>query len=86
MTLYNLDFNIDELVLDGFINVDRERLGVVVERELVRLFTEQGVSPALRQSGRVSRLDGGSFNAVPNTNADTLGAQIAQAVYGGLNR
>ncbi len=85
MTPYNLDFNIDELVLDGFINVDRERLGAAVERELTRLFTERGVSPALRQGGRTARLDGGSFNAAPNTNADTLGAQIAQAVYGGLN-
>ena len=43
------------------------------------------MSAVLRQGGRVSRLDGGSFNAVPNTNADTLGAQIAQAVYGGVN-
>ncbi len=85
MTPYNLDFNIDELVLDGFINIDRERLGAAVERELTRLFTERGVSSALRQGGRTARLDGGAFDLAPHADADAIGAQIAQTVYGGLN-
>ncbi len=85
MTPYNLDFNIDELVLDGFDGVDRERLGAAVEHELARLFTEQGVSAALRQGGRTARLDGGAFTLTPNADADAIGTQIAQAVFGGLN-
>lgn len=85
MKTYTLDLNIDELVLDGFDDVDRERLGTALERELTRLFTERGVSPALRQGGHAPRLDGGTFNAAPNAGAEALGAQIARTVYGGLN-
>ncbi len=82
----NVDLHIDRLVLDGFEGVDRARLGAAVEAELARIFAEQGASAALRRGGARARLDGGSFEAAPDAPADALGAQIAHAVYGGLNR
>lgn len=85
MNAPHINLHIDTLVLDGFGQLDRTRLGAAVEAELARLFAEQGATSAERQ-GYTPRLDGGSFQAAPGTSADALGRQIAQAVYGGLKR
>ena len=86
MTPKALDLHIEELVLDGLDGVNQAYVGVVVERELGRLFAERGLPPSLAQGGTVASLDGGTFNTVPGAPTDAVGAQIAQAVYGGLNR
>lgn len=77
---------IEELVLHGFAPGDRHRLGAVVERELARLFGEQGVPPWLARGGELAQLPGGSFTVTPDIRAETVGAQVAQAVYQGLHR
>ena len=82
----NIELHIEELVLHGFAPGDRHQIGEAVQRELVRLFTEQGVSPSLLQGGEVARLDGGAFELAPGSNAEMTGNQVAQAVYGGLTR
>jgi hypothetical protein len=81
----SLDLYVEELVLHGFPAGDRYVIAEAVERELARLFTEQGASSFLAQGGTIDRLNGGSFAVAPVAKPEALGAQIAQAVYGGLN-
>ena len=79
----NIELRVDELVLHGFEPKDRHRIGRAVEHELGRLFAERG-APPLAQSGEIADLDGGSFEVAPGAGAAAIGAQVAQAVYGGL--
>ena len=79
-----VDLHIEELVLHGFAPGDRYRIRAAVEAGLARLFTEQGVPPALARRGGVAYLDGGGFTATPGSGAEEIGGQVARAVYGGL--
>jgi hypothetical protein len=81
-----VELHIGELVLDGFPPLDRAQLGVVVQQELTRLFAERGVPAGLANGGEAASLDGGEFHVAPGSNAQAIGAQIAQVVYGGLSR
>ena len=82
----NVELNIEELVLHGFSPGDRHRIGEAVQMELARLFAEQGASPSLARGGESEKIDGGSFNISKGSRAETVGAQVARSVYGGLNR
>lgn len=81
-----LELRIEELVLHGFTPNDRLRIGHAMQRELARLFREQGVPPSLAQGRAIERLDGGTLHMAPGAKSRTIGSQIAQAVYGGLIR
>jgi hypothetical protein len=81
----DIELHIKELVLHGFAPGDRYRIGDAMERELARLFTEQGTSSPLAQGSETQRLDGGSFEVKPGSRAEAIGVQVAQAVYGGLS-
>ncbi|HEY0602269.1 MAG TPA: hypothetical protein VGD58_05115 [Herpetosiphonaceae bacterium] len=85
-----VQIQIGELVLHGLDHVRsagaRYDLGAAVEHELARLLAEQGIPPGLSQAGIVARLSGGSFEVASGSPPDTLGAQIAEAVYRGLQR
>lgn len=81
-----VDLHIEELVLHGFPAGDRHRIGDAVQRQLARLFAEQGVPPAMSQHAEAAHLDGGAFDVAPGARAEAIGAQVAQAVYGGLSR
>jgi hypothetical protein len=82
----NVELHIEELVLHGFAPGDRYRIGEAVERELQRLFAEQGAPPSLLRGGEIGRLDGGAFGAPAGSKADQIGGQVGKAVYGALNR
>lgn len=79
-----IELQIDELVLDGFEIRDQQRVGLALQNELQRLFTEHGVPSSLEQGGTVPRLDGGAVNVTATTGGDAIGAQIAHSVYGGM--
>ena len=79
----DIELHIEELVLHGFEPGDRYRIGHAVEQELGRLLTERGAP--LARSGEVPRLDGGSFEAKPDSGVEEIGAKVARAVYGGLS-
>ena len=81
----NVELHIEELVLRGFAPGERHRIGEAVERELVRLLDEHGVPPSLAQGFEVERLDGGAFEVSHGSKSETVGAQVAQAIYGGLS-
>ena len=79
--MHNIELHIEELILHGFPPSDRYRIAEAVELELTRLFTEQGISPALTRGGEFARLDGGTFNIAPSSKAQVIGSQVAQSVY-----
>jgi len=81
-----IDLHIEELVLEGFRPADRHRIGAAVERELARLLAERGLPPGLAQGVDLPRLDGGSFEAKPGARPETVGRQVAGAVYGGMKK
>ncbi len=84
MKPYNIELHIEELVLHGFAPGDRAAIGAAVQRELTRLFTEQGVHPSLGSGYEAEKVDGGAFHMQPGAKAGTIGTQVAHAVYGGL--
>jgi hypothetical protein len=81
-----LDVHVEELMLLGFAPGDRYRIGDAMQRELAHLFAEQGTPPSLVQEREVARLDSGTFEVSPDSKADAIGVQVAQAVYVGLSR
>ena len=78
--------HIEELVLHGFAPGDRHRIGEAMQRELTRLFTEEGTPPALTKSAEIDRLDGGTFQTTGTAKPEATGAQVARAVFGGLKQ
>ena len=86
MTRHNIELHIEELVLHGFAPGDRYAIGEAVQRELTRLFAEQGVHPALAKGRQIERVDGGAFHVRRGSRADAIGTQVAQSVYGGLKQ
>lgn len=80
----NIELHIEELVLRGFAPGDRYEIGAVVERELARLFAEQGVPVSLAKGGEIVHLNGGSFSVTRGSKPEVIGSQVAQSVYGGM--
>ena len=61
-------------MLHGFAPGDRYRIADAVERELARLFAEQGVPPSLAQEAEVAQLDAGAFEIAPGAKVEAVGA------------
>jgi hypothetical protein len=76
--------HIEELVLDGFSPGDSRRISEAFQTELLRLLTERGIPPSLVRNCVVDGLDAGEFRAA--TSGKALGAGLAGALYGRLNR
>ncbi len=81
VTRHSIEVHIEELVLNGFDPRDRHRIGDAVERELARLFAEQGVLGTLAEPAAIDRLDVDAFRVKPSYRPEKVGAQVAQAVY-----
>lgn len=79
----NLELNIEELVLDGFPGMDRDRLARVLHTELEQLFTEEGVPASLQARGNVAQLDGGSYKAEKGASAEQVGRRWRGRSTGG---
>lgn len=84
----NIQLHIERLILDGFDfrTGDRANLQAAVEAELARLLGEGGLAPGLTEGGAVPALRGGNVQIGGAGSPDGLGAQIAQAVYGGIGK
>lgn len=81
-----IHLHIEELVMHGFPSGDRHRIGEALQRELARLFTEERTPPSLARSGGIDRLNGGTFQLTAAPRPEATGAQVARAVFGGLNQ
>ncbi len=82
----NVELHIEALVLHGFAPGDRYRIGEAVERELARLLAEQGAPALLSGNVDLAQIDAGAFDVKPNAKSEMIGAQVAQAIYGGMSR
>jgi hypothetical protein len=82
----NIELNIEELVLYGFAYGDRYLISEAIQQELGRLLAEQGLPAATAQSGDLSHLNAGTFDMAPSSRPKSIGTQVAQTVYQGLNR
>ncbi|CAN92250.1 MULTISPECIES: hypothetical protein [Sorangium] len=82
----SVELHIDELVLDGFAPEARRHIGDALQRELLRLLREQPLSTAIAAYDGLGRLDAGTFNADPGASPEQIGAAVARAVHGGLQR
>jgi hypothetical protein len=81
----SIELHIERLVLHDIAAGDASTVRAVVERELARLFAESGVPDRLARGGARARLNGGAFDVAPRDGIDAIGAQVARAVYDGLN-
>jgi hypothetical protein len=86
MNAPNLELHIENLILHDLPHLDQAQLSAVIQQELARLFTERGVPASLQQPHSVASLDGETFMVSPDASVETVGSQIAQAVYGGFSR
>lgn len=82
----NVELSIEELVLHGFAPGDRQHIGEAVERELSRLFVEQGVPPSLTQGSEIARLNGWAFEISSSSPAEMVGTRVARTLYEGLSK
>jgi hypothetical protein len=81
-----IQLHIERLILEG-LPVTRAQGALVqaaVEAELTRLLAERGLSQALQSGGAVPSLRARAIQLGPDGQLAQLGAQIGQAVYGGL--
>jgi hypothetical protein len=79
-----LVLHIDEVVLHGFAPSDRVRIGIAVETELTRLFTQQGVRAVA--SSQMPALDGGSFRVDASRKPEIIGRQVAKQIHQAVSR
>jgi hypothetical protein len=81
-----IELRIEELVLYGFSPADRLRIGAALEGELARLLAEGGLPEGLAGGTQVEAIDAGSFVRGPLATPVSIGGEVAQAVYKGMNR
>ena len=81
-----IHLHIEELVLHGFAPGDRHRIGDAVQQELARLLTNTETPTSLAKSADIAQLSGGSFQISAAARPETTGAQVARAVFGGLEQ
>jgi hypothetical protein len=80
----SIHLHIERLVLDG-VTVDQPRvLRTALEQELTTRLKEGGLSPELHGGGAVPHVHGGAIEIGRGHHPETLGAQIAGAVYSGI--
>jgi hypothetical protein len=82
---YPVEVHIEELVLHGFESAERYAIGEIVQRELTRLFAEQGTPSTLGHDSEIARISAGTPVTSVGSDARALGTQIAQSVYRSLN-
>lgn len=84
----NINLHIDRLILDG-VNTpygQRHLLHASMRTELIRLFTEGGVSRGLANGGALPHVSTKRIQSANGNDPVQLGRQIAQSVYGGIGK
>jgi hypothetical protein len=81
----NVELHIEELVLHGFQPADRYRIGAAVERELLRLITEQGLPGEHDEDLHLPHLNAGEFSMPSGVSSEAAGREIAHRVHASLS-
>jgi hypothetical protein len=79
----NLELTIDHLILPDLPLVFRERVAAALERELARLWAEQG-PPLGVEGGEPLAWSASSVQVAAGARPDEIGAQVAQSIYTSL--
>ena len=86
----NIEVHIEELVLHSFAPGDRYAIADAVRQELSRLLASQfgaaGLTSSLTNNSEMTRVDAGAFEVAANARSHAIGAQIAQAIHGGITK
>lgn len=82
----NITLHIERLILEGIPLAYSHKTVVqgVVEGELARLLTGDGLAGELQSGGALRSVVGGDMQLSSDGNPHTLGRQIAHAVYQGI--
>jgi hypothetical protein len=80
------EVRIDELVLAGFDRVDCARLGRSLEQSLARLFAERGVPRRLAQATSEGAIAVPPIALTAAASPEAIAADLARALYDGLDR
>jgi hypothetical protein len=80
----DIEFHIEELILHGFPQGERHRIGDALELELAALFAERGVPVGLSRDGALGQLDAGEFRVASDAGPRSISTQLAAAIYEGL--
>jgi hypothetical protein len=81
-----IELHIEELVLHGFAPGQRHAIGDAVQHELTRLLAQQGLDLSGLASGERAHVDAGDIRVAQESRAQSVGAQVAQAVHRGVTR
>ena len=57
-----------------------------VAEQVMRMLDDRGVPQSLEHGGEIANMDDGAFEVAPDSRAQVVGAQVAEAVYGGLKQ
>jgi len=82
----SVELHIDELVLHGFAPGARHRVADALERELTRLFTEQGPPSAIPHDREIEHFNAGTFATERDADIHAVAAQLAKAIRRGLDK
>ncbi len=75
---------VDELILTGFPAWERHVIGDTFSRELERMLSEADPRTAFQHSTELHARDAGSIALPSQQRPGSVGAQVAQAVFGSL--
>jgi hypothetical protein len=78
----NIELHIDELILEGVPNSQREQVAAAIEQALSKLVSEHGLPPAWEQGGNLATL---TQQVQPGSRPEAIGRQVAQAILGNMN-
>jgi hypothetical protein len=73
-----VELHIDELILEGIPNSQREQVAAAIEQALTALVTEHGV-PSAWQGGNIATL---TQQVQPGCRPEVIGRQVARAMLG----
>lgn len=76
-----VNLHIEQLVLSGIPEQEREGVGRAVQAELSRLLSERGIPEAWSNGRAIPSLDGGSFAILSSMSAEAKGRSIAGRIY-----
>jgi hypothetical protein len=80
-----VELNIEDIVLHGFAPAASYRFGEAIERELGRLFAEQGIPAWMTREREVSHPITTQCTVSPQAEPEAIGVQIARAIMGDLS-
>ena len=73
----SIELRIEELILHGFRQEDRYRIGEAIQIELSRLLAEGGLPSSMTRGAEYPLLTAGSLQLSPNSDAKIIGRRIA---------